>query len=111
MPTRSTTKTDRDAASTTTTDTRPGVLVAQDDRSLALGLVQLTAELRGRACRLCGDPTTAEDIVQDTVERALKFRAQYERGTNLRAWVYQILFRVFITRYRRCRREQNALRT
>jgi RNA polymerase sigma-70 factor, ECF subfamily len=86
------------------------VLVAHDQQSLALGLVELTAELRGRACRLCGDPTTADDIVQDTVERALKFGKQYERGTNLRAWVYQILFSVFVTRYRRCRREKNALR-
>ena len=58
-----------------------------------------------------GDPTTADDIVQDTIERALKFAPQYERGTNLRAWVYQILFSVFVTRYRRCRREKNALRS
>ena len=87
-----------------------GTLIAHDQRSLELGLVELVPELRGRACRLCGDPTTAEDIVQDTVERALKFARQYERGTNLRAWVYQILFSVFVTRYRRSRRERNALR-
>lgn len=85
-------------------------LVAHDAQGLALGLVTLTSELRGRACRLCGSPTLAEDIVQDTIERALKFQAQYERGTNLRAWVYQILFSVFVTRYRRQRRERNALR-
>ena len=86
-------------------------LVARDLASLKAGLVELVPELRGRACRLAGDPTTAEDIVQDTIERALKFAAQYERGTNLRAWVYQILFSVFVTRYRRCRRERNALRS
>lgn len=86
-------------------------LVAHDLRTLELGLVELMPELRGRACRLCGDATTADDVVQDTVERALKFAKQYERGTNLRAWVYQILFSVFITRYRRSRREKNALRS
>ena len=86
------------------------VLVAHDRAGLERGLVQLVPELRGRACRLAGDPTTAEDIVQDTIERALKFAAQYERGTNLRAWVYQILFSVFVTRYRRVRREKNALK-
>jgi RNA polymerase sigma-70 factor (ECF subfamily) len=85
-------------------------LVANDLASLKTGLVELVPELRGRACRLCGDPTTADDIVQDTMERALRFAAQYERGTNLRAWVYQILFSVFITRYRRSRREKNALK-
>jgi RNA polymerase sigma-70 factor (ECF subfamily) len=86
-------------------------LVAKDLAGLRAGLVELVPELRGRACRLAGDPTTADDIVQDTIERALKFAAQYERGTNLRAWVYQILFSVFVTRYRRTRREKNALRS
>ena len=85
-------------------------LFARDRKSLELGLVELMPELRGRACRLCGHPTTADDIVQDTIERALKFAQQYVCGTNLRAWVYQILFSVFITRYRRSRREKNALR-
>jgi RNA polymerase sigma-70 factor (ECF subfamily) len=85
-------------------------IVAKDLASFKMGLTELVPELRGRACRLSGDPTTADDIVQDTIERALKFAGQYERGTNLRAWVYQILFSVFITRYRRSRREKNALR-
>jgi RNA polymerase sigma-70 factor, ECF subfamily len=85
-------------------------LVAHDHASLSRGLVALVPELRGRACRLTADPVVADDVVQDTVERALKFSAQYERGTNLRAWVYQILFSVFVTRYRRSRRERNALR-
>ncbi len=85
-------------------------LVAHDLAGLKRGLVELLPELRGRACRLCGDPTTAEDVVQDTVERALRFAEQYERGTNLRAWVYQILFSVFVTRYRRSRREKKALK-
>ena len=85
-------------------------VIANDLASLKKGLATLMPELRGRACRLAGDPTTADDLVQDTMERALRFAAQYERGTNLRAWVYQILFSVFITRYRRTRREKNALR-
>jgi RNA polymerase sigma-70 factor (ECF subfamily) len=88
----------------------PAQLVAHDLASLKRGLVSLVPELRGRAYRLAADATVAEDIVQDTIERALKFAAQYERGTNLRAWVYQILFSVFVTRYRRTRREKNALK-
>jgi RNA polymerase sigma-70 factor (ECF subfamily) len=88
---------------------RPPV-IAHDDAELRAGLVTLTPELRGRAVRLSGDRTTADDIVQDTIERALRFAPQYERGTNLRAWVFQILFSVFVTRYRRSRRERNALK-
>ncbi len=60
--------------------------------------------------RLCSNGALSEDLVQDTVERALRFAGQYEQGTNLRAWAYQILFSVFVTRYRRERRERKALR-
>ena len=85
---------------------------AVDDRRRALerGLVVLLPDLRSRALRLVADPATADDLVQDAVERALRFADQYERGTNLRAWAFQILFSVFVTRYRRARREKNALR-
>lgn len=85
-------------------------IVAHDQKTFDKVLVRLLPELRGRALRLCGNGATADDLVQDTIERALRFRAQYELGTNLRAWAYQILFSVFVTRYRRTRREKNALR-
>ena len=89
---------------------RRAPLIAHDAKSLSAGLIELMPELRARALRLSSDRATADDLVQDTVERALKFADQYERGTNLRAWAYQILFSVFVTRYRRVRRERNALR-
>ena len=87
---------------------RPAV-IARDTSELRAGLGTLLPELRARAMRLCGDPAGADDVVQDTVERALRFADQYERGTNLRAWAFQILFSVFVTRWRRRRRERNAL--
>jgi RNA polymerase sigma-70 factor (ECF subfamily) len=74
-------------------------------------LASLVPDLRFRALRLTrGDAALADDVVQDTVERALRFSAQYQVGTNLRAWALQILFSVFVTRYRRSRRDKNALR-
>jgi RNA polymerase sigma-70 factor, ECF subfamily len=85
-------------------------IVAHDMRTMKAGLTQLLPDLRGRAMRLCSDRSLADDLVQDTVERALRFAAQYEHGTNLRAWAYQILFSVFVTRYRRQRRERKAMR-
>jgi RNA polymerase sigma-70 factor (ECF subfamily) len=84
-------------------------LVARDERELREGLVALVPQLRMRALRLCGDPVLADDVVQDTLERALRFSHQYERGTNLRAWALQVLFSVFVTRWRRRRRERTAV--
>ncbi len=85
-------------------------VVARDAKEIRAGLVLIVPELRARALRLSGNPTLADDLVQDTIERALKFEGQYERGTNLRAWAFSILFSVFVTRYRQKRREKNALR-
>jgi RNA polymerase sigma-70 factor, ECF subfamily len=85
-------------------------MVAHDAHSLAQGLGQLAIDLRGRAMRLTGNHAQADDLVQDTIERALRFSSQYQQGTNLRAWAQQILFSVFVTRYRRQRRERKALR-
>src|SRR5271156_4217674 len=85
-------------------------IVAYDGASLAIGLSQLLPDLRGRAMRLTSNHAQADDLVQDTIERALRFASQYQIGTNLRAWAQQILFSVFVTRYRRQRRERRALR-
>jgi RNA polymerase sigma-70 factor (ECF subfamily) len=84
-------------------------IVARDADELRAGLAALVPDLRARALRLCGDCAAADDLVQDTIERALRFADQYERGTNLRAWALQILFSVFVTRWRRRRRDRAAL--
>lgn len=79
------------------------------ENELRAGLVDLVPQLRLRALRLCPDRSAADDMVQDTIERAMRFAVQYERGTNLRAWTFQVLFNVFVTRWRRGKREQTAL--
>jgi RNA polymerase sigma-70 factor (ECF subfamily) len=58
------------------------------------------AVLRGLALRLCGSRADAGDLVQDTYEKALRRRAQYEPGTNLQAWLCTILHHLFIDRCR-----------
>jgi RNA polymerase sigma-70 factor (ECF subfamily) len=84
-------------------------VAARDLAELRAGLVELWPEMRARALRLSRDPALADDLAQEAVERALRFAPQYERGTNLRAWALQILFSVFVTRWRRRRRERRAL--
>jgi RNA polymerase sigma-70 factor (ECF subfamily) len=61
--------------------------------------------LRAVATRLSKNATEAEDLVQDTLERALGSLDQFQRGTSERAWLLTILHHLFIDRCRRLARE------
>jgi RNA polymerase sigma-70 factor (ECF subfamily) len=65
--------------------------------------------LYGAALRYTRDRGRAEDLVQDTVVRALRFRDKFEKGTNFRAWIFTILTRTFIGAYRRQKQERELL--
>lgn len=62
--------------------------------------------LYGVALRLTRDEQNAQDLVQDTYVRALRFYDSFEWGTNLRAWLLRILTNTFINRYRKAKKEQ-----
>src|SRR3954451_23950244 len=55
------------------------------------------------ARRLTRQTQDAEDLVQETITRALVRRAQYHPGTNLRAWLLTIERSLFVSAYRRAR--------
>jgi len=59
-------------------------------------VAQLRTFLVRRARILTQDATAAEDLVQNTLERALVARVSFEPGTNLRAWLTVIMRRLFI---------------
>src|SRR5215831_4690128 len=60
--------------------------------------------LHSLAHHLSGDAAQAEDLVQETYARALGAAAQFQEGSNLRAWLYRILRNTFIDLHRRGRR-------
>lgn len=51
--------------------------------------------LYGMALRLTRRPADAEDLVQDTYLKAFRASGQFERGTNLKAWLFTILHNTF----------------
>ena|SRR5687767_162293 len=61
--------------------------------------------LYATAMRLTRNRADAEDLVQDTVVRALRFQERFEPGTNLRAWLYTILHNTWRNRIRDTARE------
>lgn len=55
----------------------------------------------GVSCRMTRSTTEAEDLVQDTIVKAMRARDQFEPGTNMKAWLLRIMTNTFINRYRR----------
>ncbi|MCC9624356.1 sigma-70 family RNA polymerase sigma factor [Thalassospira sp. MA62] len=57
--------------------------------------------LRRHAYRLTGSTDRAQDLVQDTLLKAISKQDQFEEGTSLKAWLHRILFNTFISGKRR----------
>ena len=56
--------------------------------------------LRRYARALVGDINQADDLVQDTLERALQKFSLWQRGSNLRAWLFTIMHNTFVNQIR-----------
>jgi RNA polymerase sigma-70 factor (ECF subfamily) len=68
-------------------------------------VLQHLESLYGTALRLTRNQADAEDLVQDTVVKALRFEGRFERGTNLKAWLYTILHNTWRNRLRDAARQ------
>ena len=53
------------------------------------------------ALKLSRSRDDAEDLVSDTMLRAIERWGQYRLGTNIRAWLFTILYHLFVSRKRR----------
>src|SRR5271168_2836164 len=61
--------------------------------------------LRAFAISLSGNVDRADDLVQETLLRALANIESFEPGTNMSAWLFTILRNLFRSEYRKRRRE------
>jgi RNA polymerase sigma-70 factor (ECF subfamily) len=64
----------------------------------------LDALYRG-ALRLTRDPDKAQDLVQDTYARALRYQHSYQTGTNMKAWLFAIMRNLYWDRFQKANRE------
>jgi RNA polymerase sigma-70 factor (ECF subfamily) len=64
-----------------------------------------TSILYNFALRTTGNADDAHDLLQETFMKAFRFWDKYEKGTNIRAWLFRIMKNSYINRYRKETRE------
>jgi len=62
-------------------------------------------QLYAAGLRMTRNPSDAADLVQETFVKAFAAFAQFQQGTNLKAWLYRILTNTFINSYRKKQRD------
>jgi RNA polymerase sigma-70 factor (ECF subfamily) len=68
-------------------------------------LTEAIPMLRAFARALSGNPDRADDLVQETLVKAIAHRDKFRTGTNLHAWLVTILRNQYYSEGRRRRRE------
>jgi len=85
-------------------DTRRLAQLARDRVRFEEEALELSDQVYRVARRLVGSREEAEDLVQQTYERAFRSWQSYTPGTNMRAWLFRILTNLNIDRGRRQQR-------
>ena len=75
------------------------------DPSVRQAILNTIPSLRAFAISLCGNVDRADDLVQETMLRALANINSFQPGTNMSAWLFTILRNHFRSEYRKRRRE------
>jgi RNA polymerase sigma-70 factor (ECF subfamily) len=75
------------------------------DQAFIDELMTSLKSLRAYAISLTRDVHRAEDLVQETVLKAISKQEKYEAGTNLQAWLFTILRNLNFSVHRRTQRE------
>lgn len=72
-------------------------------------LVAHVPRLRAFLRKLSGSAQDAEDLVQDTLERSLRYRHTFDRSGSLPGWLMKTAFRCYLDLRDRRRREPRSL--
>ncbi|ODU05081.1 MAG: RNA polymerase subunit sigma-24 [Thiobacillus sp. SCN 63-1177] len=72
-------------------------------------LIEHLPRLRRYARALTGDVVRADDLVQDTLERALARLDLWQPGSDLRAWLFTLMHNLFVNQLRTRHPQDTAL--
>ena len=82
---------------------------AELERIFKRELLPLLANVYNFALYLCRDKQDADDLTQETYEKAFRALDHYQRDTNAKAWMFKIMKNAFINRYRKQVRQPGSV--
>jgi RNA polymerase sigma-70 factor (ECF subfamily) len=74
------------------------------DPGLQDRMLKAIPSLRAFACSLCRNRDRADDLLQETLLRAIDRISTFQAGSNLEAWLFTIMRNMFNTEYRKSKR-------
>ena len=74
-------------------------------------LIAAQKGLRPAAIKLTQDKDDANDLIQETLLKAIKNRHAFREGTNFQAWIYTIMRNTFISHYHRVVRARETIKS
>jgi len=72
-------------------------------------LQENAGQLRSFAYKFTKDSSEVDDLVQDTMFKALRYANHFTQGTNFRAWLFTIMRNTFINDYRKTTRKNAVI--
>ncbi|MEW6255351.1 MAG: sigma-70 family RNA polymerase sigma factor [Pseudomonadota bacterium] len=91
--------------------TTTSAVALSEMKALRDQVLDLLPALRAFARSLTRNRTEADDLVQETLLKALSNIEKFDPGTNLRAWLFTILRNTYYTEIRKRRRESDGIST
>lgn len=68
-------------------------------------IIEIHPDLQRFAFKLTANRVSADDLVQDSILKALNNADRYVRQENFKGWMYTIMYNIFVNNYRRSQRE------
>ncbi|MGA9648997.1 RNA polymerase sigma factor [Pedobacter sp.] len=72
-------------------------------------ITQYDHALRSFALKFTKDEDEANDLMQDTMMKAIRFINKFEDGTNIKGWLYTIMRNTFINNYRKTSKKNELI--
>jgi RNA polymerase sigma-70 factor (ECF subfamily) len=71
-------------------------------------ITKLRPTLKSFTHRFTYNKEESQDLIQDTLLRALTYRDKFRKDTNLKGWLFTIMRNTYINNYRKAQREKTT---